>query len=222
MAKNLQLYSMSSATISGTNITSSITDYTGSTLNLSGNTTIGGGLYVGLGNSSFNMNGHTLNAGYLVNFGYDIASSVTITNRGAITTPTSRWRPGTYGNRSFNLIQGDSVTNFTLQGVTHAQQQRVEPDFDSRVHRDHHGERERHQHRPDRNRQQADPRPNLNLGNAPNTGLNIQDVNSVLDAQGHSITANLVYIGQAGTSAVTVSNLGLVTVNSLEVGNGSL
>jgi hypothetical protein len=51
--------------------------------------------------------------------------------------------------------------------------------------------------------------------------LNVQDKGSILNAQGHAITADSFLVGQNGTSPVTVTNLGLVTVNTLEVGNGS-
>ena len=51
--------------------------------------------------------------------------------------------------------------------------------------------------------------------------LSVQDSSSVLNAQGHAITADSFLVGQNGTSAVSVTNLGLVTVNTLEVGNGS-
>ncbi len=170
------------------------------------------------------MNGHSLNAGYQVNFGYNNAGNVTITNRGAITTPTLYvGNVGPYGSRTFDLIQNDSVGTLELKNVVSTLNSSVstlmlsaqsvatttatgsvtsiaEIESGSKLILG----------------------ANLNLGTAANTGLNIQDVNSSLDAQGHSLTANLVYIGVAGTSAVTVSNLGLVTVNSLEVGNGSL
>jgi hypothetical protein len=51
--------------------------------------------------------------------------------------------------------------------------------------------------------------------------LSIQDSGSALNAQGHAITADSFLVGQSGTSAVSVTNLGLVTVNTLEVGHGS-
>lgn len=49
----------------------------------------------------------------------------------------------------------------------------------------------------------------------------MQDSGSALNMNGHSITAGTLYLGWNGTSAVTVTNAGLVTVTDLFVGNGT-
>ena len=56
----------------------------------------------------------------------------------------------------------------------------------------------------------------LNLG----TGyLNIQDASSTLNANGHAITADGLFVGWYGTSSVDMTNLGKVTLNELYMGN---
>jgi hypothetical protein len=49
----------------------------------------------------------------------------------------------------------------------------------------------------------------------------VQDKGSQLDAMGHAITATSLLVGQTGTAPVSVVNLGLVTLDTLQVGNGS-
>ena len=63
----------------------------------------------------------------------------------------------------------------------------------------------------------------LNLGaNLSLTGnLNVQDSGSMLNAQGHAITASNLYLGWNGSSPVSVTNLGLVTATNLYIANGT-
>ena len=49
----------------------------------------------------------------------------------------------------------------------------------------------------------------------------MQDSGSTVDLQGHALTANSLLVGWGGSSSVTVSNLGLVTLNTLEMGNST-
>ncbi len=51
--------------------------------------------------------------------------------------------------------------------------------------------------------------------------LNLMDSGSTFNAQGHALTADTFYVGALGTSSVIVSNLGLVTLNNLLVGNST-
>jgi T5SS/PEP-CTERM-associated repeat protein len=52
--------------------------------------------------------------------------------------------------------------------------------------------------------------------------LNVEDSGSTLNMQGHALTADTLFVGWNGSTAVTVSDLGKVTLNFLYVGNGTV
>lgn len=58
---------------------------------------------------------------------------------------------------------------------------------------------------------------NLNLSGS----LNVQDSGSVLNMNGHSISANSIELGYNGSSAVTILNPGTITAAGISLGNGT-
>jgi hypothetical protein len=211
----LQLQNGSSATTTATgNITGNIDVYSGSTLTAGADLNLTGYLNVQDSGSTLNMQGHNITANQPL-FGWYGSSAVTLQNLGNIAA-TSLY----VGNgMTFNLTSADTVTNFYLNShatstltnnVSYLQLQNgssattaatgsVTGSVDVY------------------NGSTLTAGANLNL-----TGyLNVQDSGSTFNAQGHALTADTLYAGWYNTSAVTISNLGQMTLNNLYVGNGT-
>jgi fibronectin-binding autotransporter adhesin len=204
----------SGATTAATgNITSSIDVYSGSTLTAGANLNLSDHLNVQDG-STLNMQGHGITAANYVALGYNGSSAVTLQNLSTIATPTLYVGNG----MAFNLTAADTVTNFYLDNkatstltndvsylqltngaaatttATGGATSSIDVYSGSTL----------------------TAGANLNLSNH----LNVQD-GSTFNAQGHALTADTLLVGYNGTSTVSVTDLGQVTLNNLYVGNST-
>ncbi len=207
----LGLASNSTATTTETgNITTQVQISSGSTLNLGANLNITGNFGVQDTGSVVNMNGHSITA-QAVLLGWLDGQAVTLDRGGAGGTLSATEL--LVGNETFNLVAGDSIAALEVGYhaiVTTASVGNVTADVAVT------------------SGATLNLSANLDLNFTGPSALttygqiNVQDAGSTLDAHGHSITADTLLVGLNGTSAVTVANLGQLTVNTLEMGNGSL
>jgi fibronectin-binding autotransporter adhesin len=183
------------------NVTSNVNVATGSTLNLGANMNLAGSLNIQDGGSILNMGGYDLSANtiLLANNG---SSPVTLENRGTITAGTIDLANG----QVFAFNAGDTTANLNLgvgvptgATVTTAATGNVTSNVNVAT------------------------GSTLNLGANMNLAgsLNIQDGGSSLNAQGHALTANDFFAGWNGTSSVSVTDLGQMTLTNLYVGNST-
>ncbi len=208
----LQLNNGSTATTTGTgSVTGYIDVYSSSTLTAGADLNLSGYLNV-QDSSTLNMQGHDITASGIL-FGWYGSSAVTLQNLGDITA-TSLY----VGNGlTFNLTSADTITNFYLNsGASSTLTNNVSY------------------------LQLNNGSTATTTGTGSVTGsidvyggstltagadlnlsgyLNVQD-SSTLNMQSHNITANEVFLGWYGSSAVTLQNLGDITATNLYVGNG--
>jgi hypothetical protein len=205
----LGLFSSSTASTTETgNVTAQVQISSGSTLNLGANMNITGNFQVQDAGSIVNMNGYSITAA-AVFLGWNGSAAVTLDRGGAGGTLTSTEL--LVGHGTFSLVAGDTTAVLELASnatVTTAAVGNITSDVSVA------------------SGSTLNLGANLNLTGPSNlaiTGqINIQDAGSTLNAQGHAIAADSLLVGVNGTSAVSVTNLGLVTLNTLDVGHGSM
>jgi MYXO-CTERM domain-containing protein len=190
------------------NVTSTVLIAGGSTLNMGADLKLSGDLVVNDAGSVVHMNGHTINAN-LVELGLPgiAAGSLDRGTGGTLNLATGLVVTGT----TFYLASGDKMEVLEAQNgaaVTTAATGNVTVDLG------------------------VSGGSTVKLGadlvlNQTDSSLtasqqiDVQDNGSTLDAQGHAITAGSMLVGQNGMAPVSVLNLGKVTLDSLQVGNGS-
>jgi hypothetical protein len=199
----LYAYSGSNVTTAATgNITNDANVYSGSTLKLGANLNLGAGqLDVENTGSVLNLNGFNASAGNIL-IGQFADQPVTV-ERGVGGTLTA----GTLyvANNTLNLVAGDVSTNLYLNTgatVTTAATGNVTGQV------------------------QVYSGSTLNLGAnvnlVPGAGsIDVEGAGSVLNANGHGISAILLEVGYFDTGAASVTNAGTVSVESLYMGHGS-
>ncbi len=206
----LELDYQATATTAGSgNVSGHINVNTGSTLTLGANLSITGTLAVEDSGSVLDMGGHSITANE-VHLGYFDGVPVTLENRGALSVTNLYVGNG----KTFNLIAADSVTNFFVDkgvtttlnsGVTYLQvaggssaTTTAAGSISGAV--------------------SVYSGSTLTLGTNLNISglLDVVQAGSTLNAQGHSIGADSLIVGYGGS----LTNLGQVTLNSLEVDNG--
>jgi hypothetical protein len=196
------------ATTETGNITSQVLLTSGGILNLGANLNLSGNLTVNDASSVVNMNGYSINAA-LILLGAPSSQAGTLDRGGAGATLTATGL--VVNNGTFSFVAGDTIAAVELTGkasVSTAAVGNITDDVSVAT------------------GSTLTLGANLSL-TVPNSSLtthgqlDVQDSGSTLNAQGHSITADTFLVGSNGTSAVTVTNLGQVTINTLEVGNGS-
>ncbi len=185
----------------------------GSTLTLGADMTLTGTLNVQDSGSIFNMAGHNLTASEL-ELGWNGSSAVTLQNPGNINVTNLLVGNG----QTFNINASDTVTNFYLSGGSSTLNNSV-----SYLRLQDGATATTTATGSVTGNSDVLSGGTLTLGaNMTLTGtLNVQDSGSTFNAQGHALTADTLLAGWNGTSAVSVTNLGLVTLNSLFVGNGT-
>jgi fibronectin-binding autotransporter adhesin len=223
---DLTLQGGSAATTAATgNVTRSVNVYTGSTLTAGADLNLSGTLStlnVQDSGSVLNMQGHNITAPQ-VYLGRNGSSAVTLQNLGGITTSSL-----VVGNgMSLNITSADTIGLFSLFGgtstisntigslslsngamatttATGSVTGNVGIGSGSTL------------------TLGADLNPSLSPLSFSGNTINVRDSGSTLDAQGHAVTTNTLYAGWSGTSSVTVSNLGQVTLDNLYVGNSTV
>jgi hypothetical protein len=193
------------STVSATNVTCTV-NVVASTLNLGANMNIGNQTVNEATGGTVNLNGHNLAASFYL-LGYAGTGTVTL-NRGSGTPGTLTIGNLFIGNgQNLTLIAGDTVSTGDL-GITVATNATLTTSTTSNI---------------SNNVVNVVTGGTLRLGaNLSTTGtLNIQDGNSLFDAQNHGVSAGKLFFGASGTSAVTVSNLGTVTASELHEGHGT-
>jgi hypothetical protein len=217
VTNQLILYSGSTAAIGGsTNVSGNIEVEGGSTLNLVSNTTTGGVVIVGAGtNSTLNMEHNTLTAYALY---LNAENPSVLLERGAIAATYLYYTGFGTGTTTFDIMTNDSVVSLNLTHAASTLYSNVEYavltggssitttatgsiTIDAEVLSG----------------------SSLTLGaNLTNSQVNVQDAGSSLNANGYSINTGNFFVGSNGTSAVSVTNLGQVTANTLDLANGSM
>ena len=207
----LQLSGGSSATTAASgNVSNGADILSGSELTLKTDTTLSGSLNVQDSGSVLNMKGNSLSATSLY-LGWNGTSAVSVDNRGALTLSNLYVGNG----MTFNVTASDSVTTANFGGGSNTTLHSDVVNLNltggstgtSTVAGAITGSAS------------VESGSTLNLGvHTVLTGdLNVQDSSSTLNAQGHDLTANALYVGWNGTSAVSVVNLGKLTLNDLYV-----
>jgi hypothetical protein len=211
----------SATTVAAGNITTA--NYTGSNIESGSTLTLGTNLNMNTGSlnvqdsgSTLNMAGHSITGNELF-LGWYGTSAVTLAGRGALAVSNLYVGNG----MAFNINAGDQVGTFSLSGgsstlnanvaaldlyngatatttaaggITTANYAGSNIESGSTL----------------------TLGTNLNM----NTGsLNVQDSGSTLNAQGHALMADTLFAGWYGTSAVSVTDLGKMTLTDLYVGN---
>ena len=199
----LNAYSGSNVTTASTgNVTNDVNVYSGSTLNLGANLNLGAGqLDLENNGSVLNLNGFNASAGSIL-IGQFGDQPVTV-ERGVGGTLTA----GTLyvANNTLTLASSDVTTNLYLNNgatVTTAATGNVTGQVE------------------------VYSGSTLNLGASvnlvPGSGsIDIENSGSILNANGHGISAILLEVGYFDAGAASVTNAGLVTVESLYMGHGS-
>ena len=183
-------------TVPGSSVTTSISVYDGSTLNLGANLNTSGIITIG-GGSTFNMNGYTVDPTQVLLGWTAPYVPVIIENQGTIIAG------GLYlGNQiTYNLLPTDSVGYLAVSSgsdVSTAATSNVSGSVDLF------------------NGASLTLVRNLNLSGY----LNIQDA-SYVEAQNFAITANQILVGWNGMYYADLVNTGLVQTNDLYMGHGS-
>ncbi len=183
------------------NVTSSILVDTGSTLNLGCTLNLSGSLDVRNYGSVVNMNGNPITAGE-ISLGVNGSTAVTL-NRGGDGGTLTANDSLSIGQENFKLVAGDSI--FDLDVVERAI---VTTAATGNIN--------------DAAFVESGGKLILGADFSVNGGfITVQDSGSILDAQGHAIATDTVYVGVFGNSAVSLINLGLVTLNTLGMDHGS-
>ena len=189
---------------------------TGSTLTLGANLNLGvHGLNIQDSGSVLNAQGHSISGGSVA-FGGNGTSAVTLLNLGNVTANQLLVGNG----MNFNINANDTVNQFTLATgasstlnnnvtslvVTGGSTATTTPTGS------------------------ATDGVNINSGgklilgadlNVGTASVNVQDTGSTLNAQGHALTAVTLLAGVNGSAPVSLTNLGLLTLSNLEVGNAT-
>ena len=213
----LQNGSVATTTAAG-NVTGGALVWTGSTLNLGAALNLSGSLDVRDTGTTINMNGNSIAASTIYLGWYD--GEATTLNRG--TVPGTLTAANLYvGNQTLNLLPTDAVTNFNLTNAVSTLNSNV-----SALNLQNNSSATT----------TATGSPNggvqvlggtlgpstLTLGTDLNLSgnLDVRD-NSIVNAQGHNITAGTIYLGNYDTSPVSLVNNGLVQATNLYLGNGT-
>ena len=164
------------------------------------------------------MGGHSL-TGYTLYLGWNGSSAVTLDNRGALDLAYLYVGNG----MAFNINAGDQVGTFSLSGGTStlgADVSALDLYHGATVTTTAAGGITTTGYAGSN----VESGSTLTLGanlNMNTGGLNVQDSGSMLNAQGHALTAYSLYVGWNGTSSVSVTNLGQVILTDLYVGNST-
>ena len=211
----LELDSKSTATTAASgNVTGGIDVLSGSTLTAGADLKLSGTLNVEDSGSVLNMQNHNITADS-VQFGYNGSTAVTLQNLGNITSTNLYIGNG----MAFNLTSADSVTNFYLNekatstltnNVSYLQLQNGSSATTT-------------------SSGSATGGIDVLSGSTLTAGadlkltgtLNVEDSGSVLNMQNHNITADTVLFGYNGSTAVSVTDLGQVSLSSLYIGHAT-
>jgi hypothetical protein len=193
---NLNLYSGATGTTAATcNVTGSIMDYSGSTLNLGANLSLSGSLDVENTGSVLNMNGQSLNAGTIL-LAWFVGPAVTVQNQGTVQATDFYLGNG----MAYNFLATDVVSNLHLNGATATTATTGNVTASATV----------------------DGGGTLNLGANLNVSGSLDILNGgTVNAHGFGITSNQLTVGYFGSSAASLINTGLVQANFFFMGNGS-
>ncbi len=212
----LELDSKTTATTAALgNVTGGVGVFGGSTLNLGAALNLTGNLDVRDTGTVVNLNGNAVTANTIL-LGYYNGSAVTLNRGGAGGTLTATNLE--VGNTSFNLLATDKVTNYYLtnaQTTLNSDVAYLQLDSKSTATTTASGNVT--------GGVGVFGGSTLNLGADLNlTGnLDLRDTGTTLNANGHAITADTLYAGNYNSSAVTLTDLGKVTLNDLFVNNGT-
>jgi hypothetical protein len=164
------------------------------------------------------MAGHGISGNYLA-LGWNGSSAVTLLNRGALDLTQLYVGNG----MAFNINAGDQVGTFGLSGgsgTLHANVGAIDLYNGATVTTTSAGGITTAGYAT--SNVETGSRLNLGADLNMNTGqLNVQDAGSTLNAQGHALTAYSLSVGWNGTSSVSVTDLGQVTLENLYVGNST-
>ncbi len=186
-------------TVATGNVTGNAYVEAGGTLNLGAAMNFYGGGVVDVEGpgSVLNMNGHSIGAN-AVELGYNGSSAVTIQNQGTISTGNLLMGNST----SLTLGSSDQASDLTLTTKSTLTTSAT-GNLGGNV--------------------SVLSGSTLNMGAAISAigNVSVQDAGSAINANGHGITSQNLYVGWYGSSAASLTNAGPVTTNDLYVGNGS-
>ncbi len=199
---SLQLFSGASATTAGArNVTGGGNIYSGSTLNLGANLSLSSNLNVQDSGSTLNLDGHSLSANILY-LGSGGASTVNF-DRGGSGGTLALGGLFLANGQNLSLVAGDTIGGFNLSGngttLTTATTANITSSGNI----------------------EAGSTLNLGANLSLSSNLNVQDSGSTLNLDGHSLSANILYLGWNGTAAVSVGSPGMINLQNLYMGNGS-
>jgi hypothetical protein len=203
VVSNLTLSGGASATTAGLrNVTGNATVNSGSSLNLGAAMNLSGSLNVYGSGSTLNLDGYSLSANTLF-LGWNGSSPVAF-DRGSGTPGTLALANLDIANgQVLSLIAGDSTPNVTVSGAGSALSTATTANVAGNA--------------------TVQAGGTLNLGAAMNLSgsLNVYGSGSTLNLDGHSLSANTLFLGWNGSSPVNLINPGTISVGNLDVGNGT-
>jgi hypothetical protein len=181
-------------TAAGGNITTNATIGTGSTLTLGANANLSGSLAVQDSGSTLNMDFYTLKADALL-LGFNGLSDVNLTNRGILEVETLSMGNG----QELTLKAGDRIGQFDLTGAGTTLTNFVPANISTG------------------GTVAAGSTLNLDSNMSITGTLDVENIGSTLNMNGHSLSATFLTLGYAQSDPVTVENRGALSVATLEV-----